>query len=882
MFKYATNNELLVERIKRGKEAFYEILKAKKKAEEEYAKKKNKNEYKKYEDSLDDNNIYVKEIKCYEYVLDQLNNLNMYNCNEINENSKSLLALAKTKCIFVKSIRNFPDEKSGCILNPKKLNKLQIYLYNNNMFDQFQNENIAETLSLDELRKIENTKNPCLYGTDPNEEYPNIAGKLPLKNNENNYNIYNNSDNSDEYNLRYKHNTKNYYHNNNYIPNEKESNNDININKKLCENLKYKIVTNCTGNDNMSDTAFQIYHSELNHIDDICFYIQSIEWNKRTEENIFAGICLKVFITTIISKNENNSSNNINTNTTNNNDNTDVSIEDKFLYSTYRNEEIMEILPLSFIINIKNYDWETRLRKSHKSLYILIINFTRQTLVLPDIKKGKSSVLTDGNWVEFPSEKIASLRCSEFGCNNDGMFSSINGYCKYKFMNESCYLNIFWDINNVNSTIKCNIKNTTKYTIIKNVEIYNECTAVFHILEYYYYPPIKLLECRALTNNIINNYGINKNNIDENMNIIYQCSISVIRQFCQYLHNNAQQENNTNCDLLNMSCLKTLMNDDYSDNLRNKNIFSPDFSKSNKIISVYSNEVDNDNSYLNDLNDKKNVTLDNDTIDYTGNEDFRRNIHDHNLHLLRKKRNVNSNSLCYINRKNIFTNINITAARDFFCYMHGNNYSNNIPINSYLYISWNIGNIIYRNLYNSSENIIINAHSLLSSHNINDDVILKLKIDENNRRIYPSHLIQNLLMNVKSDIYINNECVVLDIILNIFHILSAHLSPIIEQIMEMEYGDRWLIDSKIPKSNIWEKSKGKNELDIEGIIHILTTFWMDIFENRIKNIMILENLQKASIFWANQEIDQFDQEFFLSNLVSSYFFSFIYLFCSFK
>ncbi|SCN61536.1 nuclear fusion protein, putative [Plasmodium chabaudi chabaudi] len=283
MFKYGTNNELLVERIKRGKEAFYEILKAKKRAEEEYAKKKNKNGYKEYEDSLDDNNIYVKEIKCYEYVLDQLNNLNMYNCNEINENNKSLLALAKTKCIFVKSIRSFPDEKSGCILNPKNLSKLQIYLYNNNMFDQFQNENIAETLSLDELRKIENTKNPCLYDTDPNGEYPNIAGELALKNNENNYN---NADNSDEHNLRYQNHTNDYYHDNNYMPNENDSHNDININKKLCENLKYKIVTNCTGNDNMSDTAFQIYHSELNHIDDICFYIQSVEWNKRTEENI--------------------------------------------------------------------------------------------------------------------------------------------------------------------------------------------------------------------------------------------------------------------------------------------------------------------------------------------------------------------------------------------------------------------------------------------------------------------------------------------------------------------------------------------------------------------------------------------------------------------
>lgn len=58
------------------------------------------------------------------------------------------------------------------------------------------------------------------------------------------------------------------------------------LKKKLCENLKYKIVTNCTSNKNMSDTAFQIYHAELNHIDDICFYIQSNEWNKRTEENV--------------------------------------------------------------------------------------------------------------------------------------------------------------------------------------------------------------------------------------------------------------------------------------------------------------------------------------------------------------------------------------------------------------------------------------------------------------------------------------------------------------------------------------------------------------------------------------------------------------------
>ncbi|ANQ09195.1 Uncharacterized protein PCOAH_00032530 [Plasmodium coatneyi] len=611
----------------------------------------------------------------------------------------------------------------------------------------------------------------------------------------------------------------------------------------------------------------------------------------------------------------------------------DSVLRDRLIYSSYRNEDIMENLPLSFIVNIKNYEWKKRLRKAHKSLYILIINFTRQTLTLSDSKGSRSSILTEGNWVELPSEKISPMRCTEFGCNSDGMFSSINGFCKYNFMNESCYLNIFWDINSVNSKIKCSIKNTTKYTIIKNVEIFNECTAVFHILEYYYYPPIKILECKALTNNIINKYGITKENVDANLSVIYQCSINVIRQFCQYLQNNASYDSNSNEDFINPEDFRMGMSDDVygcdEDDLRShvggggsnftnlasltslsnfgnlgsSGLLAPSplssFSKMKSSLSLYSNAVEEmmhksqhlDKAQIADdiislKNNKRIYVLDKSGSNVSGNDsgtvngvvggranylrhaDLRESVmQDKGFNLL-KKRNATSNSL-YINRRHTFTNINITAARDFFCYMHGNNYSNNIPINSYLYISWNIGNIIYRNLYNSSENIIINAHSLLSSHNINDDVILKLRIDDNNRRIYPSSLIHSLLMNTQSSIYINNEYVLLDIILNIFHLLSTHLSPLIERILEAEYGNKWLVDSKIPKSNIWEKSKGNNELDIEGIIHIITTYWIDVFEKKIKNMEILDNLQKASIFWANQEIDQFDQEFVKKLIESS-------------
>ncbi|ANQ08959.1 Uncharacterized protein PCOAH_00032550 [Plasmodium coatneyi] len=286
-FKYASNTELLVERVKRGKQAMEEILRAKKKAEMEYEENRKKSRKSKgtksgrtgrvtngVQDDQDDqdrdedhdDNIYVKEIKCYEYVLDQLNSLNVYNCNEINENNKSMLALAKTKCLFVKSVRSFPDEKSGCILNPKKLNKLQIYLYNNNLFDQFRNENFSKMLSLDELRKIEKTKNPCL-GDAAGEEgiYEAILGDDFLS--------------SVEKDTMYPSGDK-------IIAENNQPRDDVDLKNMLCENLKYKIVTNCTTSDSMSDTAFQIYHSELNHIDDICFYIQSSEWNRRTDANI--------------------------------------------------------------------------------------------------------------------------------------------------------------------------------------------------------------------------------------------------------------------------------------------------------------------------------------------------------------------------------------------------------------------------------------------------------------------------------------------------------------------------------------------------------------------------------------------------------------------
>ncbi|KAK2197443.1 GEX1-Brambleberry [Babesia duncani] len=135
---------------------------------------------------------------CWQYVLREIESLDVDKCGVNGEASRALIALAKTKCHFIRAGREFPGTNDGCILNPRNITPNMLVEYN-----------IIST-------------NPC------------------------------------------------------------KDNNNI----KECENLKNQIVSNCTNSENMTQAAFSMYHADLNHIDDICFYLQSHEWNKKTETNI--------------------------------------------------------------------------------------------------------------------------------------------------------------------------------------------------------------------------------------------------------------------------------------------------------------------------------------------------------------------------------------------------------------------------------------------------------------------------------------------------------------------------------------------------------------------------------------------------------------------
>ncbi|XP_954271.1 uncharacterized protein TA20560 [Theileria annulata] len=154
----------------------------------------------------------INEAGCWKYVLGEINTLDVDSCDLKGDASRSLIALAKTKCHFLRANRKFPTKEQGCILNPSKFTPGQLNKYLSPNPDNTEDNNSEQEYRI----------NPC------REDY---------KGNE-------------------------------------------------CEKLKRIIVSHCTDPSVMSESAFQMYHSDLNHIDNICFYLQSGDWNQRTESNI--------------------------------------------------------------------------------------------------------------------------------------------------------------------------------------------------------------------------------------------------------------------------------------------------------------------------------------------------------------------------------------------------------------------------------------------------------------------------------------------------------------------------------------------------------------------------------------------------------------------
>lgn len=112
-------------------------------------------------------------------------------------------------------------------------------------------------------------------------------------------------------------------------------------------------------------------------------------------------------------------------------------------------------------------------------------------------------------------------------------------------------------------------------------------------------------------------------------------------------------------------------------------------------------------------------------------------------------------------------------------------------------------------------------------------------------------------VNIRSTI---TEEELLETVLLCFNSLCHGLQPIIAKEMRAKFGDHWIEVSKLPPRHIWIRDNEKR-IDLEGILYIITVYWMEVFESIFDDIESIQVFQTASIYWANQELHHFHSQF---------------------
>ena len=61
---------------------------------------------------------------CWDFVLSQINELDMTKCGSMGEATRELIALARVKCLYLRTRRGFPTESDGCFLNVERVDQV--------------------------------------------------------------------------------------------------------------------------------------------------------------------------------------------------------------------------------------------------------------------------------------------------------------------------------------------------------------------------------------------------------------------------------------------------------------------------------------------------------------------------------------------------------------------------------------------------------------------------------------------------------------------------------------------------------------------------------------------------------------------------------------
>eukprot|EP00375_Theileria_parva_P001832 XP_764507.1 hypothetical protein [Theileria parva strain Muguga] len=218
------------------------------------------------------------------------------------------------------------------------------------------------------------------------------------------------------------------------------------------------------------------------------------------------------------------------------------------------------------------------------------------------------------------------------------------------------------------------------------------------------------------------------------------------------------------------------------------------------------------------------------------------------------------------------TELLIKSPKHFFSSVNSKNINspiNKVSSDSSIYIEWMIGNEIFCKLFKFDEKIHINS-SVISGIPDNKSLVfnsflLRLDltqifqkqnhVDKSNNLVYDSASVQKrpYLKSLKQNEF-------LEYVVMIFQCVCDAFQPFISKCMLKKFGSNWLKICKLPTCHVW-KNHDVLRIDLEGIIYIVTAYWMDIFEQVLTDTTHLNTIQTASIYWANQELHRFDSNY---------------------
>lgn len=471
-------------------------------------------------------------------------------------------------------------------------------------------------------------------------------------------------------------------------------------------------------------------------------------------------------------------------------------------YSSHMDHGKTNDTSLDFSWDYRTSDWLDILRRSHRSILIRIVNLTgkHMKLALPSNDSTNNVLMGEGIWVEYPNEEIPSLCGTDFGCKCSGFFGEISGKCVYAVLGESGTFEFSWEQSSIGSLYVNAHHTLNSYIIVKHVESLNEAIAIFHIMDQSH-PPLRILMARALSPNYVKHLDIKMMPKDRMGRTMFDS---------KPVKKNISKDSSNSDDM--------------------KNIVITDF-----VLKYYENSLD--------IDSKKNDC------------DFF-----------------------------------IKSPRSFFDNVHSKN--SNSPMNKitpdyFMYLEWKIGNERFYKVYNPNEKVQLDSsivggtsdkQVVMNSYLINvtfneAEIFTKIKKIDNK-----SILNQNPLMNLPNTPLITsefggssspkvrpflrnlNQSELLEYIIMIFNLFCDGLQPFIEKKMIKRFGLDWLKSCKIPSGHIW-KNDDCIRIDIEGIIYIVTAYWMEIFDEVFGESTIVHTIQTAAIYWANQELHRFDSKY---------------------